>query len=104
MPIVTPAHSSAGQEFAEAYQSICAHIGADLAPQCPHLEKAFCDSTSGTVLGIHFNSVTMKWSIPSDKRARILDRIRSQLLGHPISLLDLQKLIGTLKVHKREIF
>jgi hypothetical protein len=96
VPIVTPAHSSAGQEFAEAYQSICAHIGADLAPLCPQMEKAFCDSTSGTVLGIRFNTVSMKWSIPKDKKARILERIRKPLLGHPTSLLDLQKLIGTL--------
>jgi len=96
VPVVTPASSPAGPAFADAYQGICAHIGADLAPPCPKLEKAFCDSTSGTVLGIHFNSVSLKWSIPNDKRARTLDRIRRPLLGHPTSLLDLQKLIGTL--------
>jgi hypothetical protein len=38
----------------------------------------------------------MKWCIPLEKRARILDRIRKPLLGYPISLPDLQKLIGTL--------
>jgi hypothetical protein len=96
VPIVTPAHSSVGLAFADAYQNICAHVGADLAPQCPLLEKAFCDSTIGTVLGIRFNTESMKWCIPLEKRARILDRIRKPLLGYPISLPDLQKLIGTL--------
>jgi hypothetical protein len=96
VPIVTPAHSSAGPAFSEAYQGICAHVGADLAPQCPQQEKAFCDSTQGTVLGIRFDTTTMTWNISRDKRARILDKIRGPLLGHPTSLLDLQKLIGTL--------
>jgi hypothetical protein len=85
-----------GPVFADAYQGICAHIGADLAPQCPHLEKAFCDSTRGTVLGIQFDTMSMQWSISKEKEARIKDRIRGILLGHPTSLLDLQKLIGTL--------
>jgi hypothetical protein len=98
VPIVTPAHSPAGPAFAEAYQGICSHVGADLAPQCPQLEKAFCDSTRGTVLGIQFDTQSMTWSISKDKRARILERIRGPILGHPTSLLDLQKLIGTLNV------
>jgi hypothetical protein len=96
VPVVTPARSNAGLVFAEAYQAICDQIGAELAPPCPLLEKAFCDSTQGTVLGIRFNTVSMKWSISKDKRARILERIRGPLLGHPTSLQDLQKLIGTL--------
>jgi hypothetical protein len=75
---------------------LCQHIGADLAPQCPNFEKAFCDSTSATVLGIRFDTVSLSWSISREKRTRILDRIRGPLMGHPISLLDLQKLIGTL--------
>jgi hypothetical protein len=96
VPIVTPSQNSRGHVFAESYQNICAHIGADLAPPCPLLEKAFCDSTQGTVLGIRFDTMSMQWSISKDKKARIMDRIRSFLLGHPTSLQDLQKLIGTL--------
>jgi hypothetical protein len=96
VPVVTPASSPAGPAFAEAYQDLCQHIGAALAPPCPDFEKAFCDSTHGTILGIQFNTVTLTWSISREKRSRILDRIRGPLTGHPISLLDLQKLIGTL--------
>jgi hypothetical protein len=96
VPVVTPPTSPAGPAFAEAYQDLCQHIGAALAPPCPDFEKAFCDSTHGTILGIQFNTVTLTWSISREKRSRILDRIRVPLSGHPISLLDLQKLIGTL--------
>jgi hypothetical protein len=96
VPVVTPAHSAAGHDFANAYQGICAHIGAELAPPCPKLEKAFCNSTRGTVLGIQFDSMSLTWKISKEKRARIMERIRGPLLGHQTSLLDLQKLIGTL--------
>ncbi len=96
VPVVTPADSDAGPAFADAYQGLCRHIGADLAPQCPNFKKAFCDSKFGTVLGIQFETTSLSWSISREKRTRILDRIRGPLMGHPISLLDLQKLIGTL--------
>jgi hypothetical protein len=96
VPVVTPESSPAGPAFAEAYQDLCCDIGAALAPPCPNFEKAFCDSTHGTVLGIQFNTVSLTWSISREKRSRILDRIRGPLMGHPTSLSDLQKLIGTL--------
>jgi hypothetical protein len=96
VPIVTPANSTVGHAFAEAYQGICESIGAELAPPCKKLEKAFCDSTKGTVLGIQFDTLSMTWRISQEKKARIMDRIRGPLLGVEISLLDLQKLIGTL--------
>ncbi len=96
VPVVSPATSLAGHRFAQEYQNICCTIGAALAPPCPKFEKAFCDSTWGTVLGIQFDTIPLTWSISRDKKARILDRIRSPLSGCAISLNDLQKLIGTL--------
>jgi hypothetical protein len=96
VPVVTPPNSSAGHRFAQEYQDICSSIGAVLAPPCPKFEKAFCDSTWGTVLGIQFVTIPLTWSIPRDKKAKILDRIRGPLNGLPINLNDLQKLIGTL--------
>jgi hypothetical protein len=96
VPLVTPAHSSKGTEFAEAYQKICKEIGAELAPMCPKLEKAFKNSTKGTVLGIQFNTMSLTWNISREKKLRILEKIKSPLLGRPINLLELQRLIGTL--------
>ncbi len=96
VPLVTPAASPAGPQFAAAYENICEQIGAKLAPPCKKFEKAFCDSTHGTVLGIVFDSVSMTWTISKDKKARILDRIRGPLLGSEVSLLETQQLIGSL--------
>lgn len=96
VPIVTPASSPLGPLFASAYQDICKELGAQLAPPCPDFEKAFNDSTAGTVLGIQFSSSEMSWSISTGKRARIISRIRDAMSGIPISLLETQKLIGTL--------
>jgi hypothetical protein len=96
VPIVTLPNSAAGQKFAQEYQDICNSIGAALAPPCPNFEKAFCNSTWGTVLGIQFDTIPLTWSISRDKKAKILDRIRNPLMGQPINLNDLQKLIGTL--------
>jgi hypothetical protein len=96
VPIVTPPGSTAGHNFAREYQDICTSIGAALAPPCPNFEKAFCNSTWGTVLGIQFDTIPLTWSISQEKKARILDRIRNPLMGQPTNLNDLQKLIGTL--------
>ncbi len=96
VPVVTPAFSEAGPVFADVYSGICAQIGASLAPQCPNLEKAFCDSTQGTVLGIRFDTDSLTWNISKEKRCKILDRIRGPVMGHHIGLNDLQKLIGSL--------
>ena len=96
VPVVTPANSMAGPAFEQEYTNICNHIGASLAPPCPRLEKAFNDSTTGTVLGIRFDTNALTWSIAEDKRLRVLDRIRGPLLGYPIGLQDLQRLIGSL--------
>jgi hypothetical protein len=96
VPVVTPAGSGVGPAFEREYTNICDLIGASLAPPCPHLDKAFVDSTVGTVLGIRFNTESLTWSIAEDKRVRILDRIRGPLFGHPINLNDTQKLIGSL--------
>jgi len=96
VPFATPATSTKGPLFAAAYENICSQIGANLAPPCEKFEKAFCDSTHGTVLGIVFDSVSMSWTISDEKKCRILSRIRDPLLGKPISLLETQQLIGSL--------
>jgi hypothetical protein len=96
VPFVTPASSEKGLVFAESYENICEDIGASLAPPCPHFEKAFKDSTHGTVLGIIFDTISMTWRISGEKKARILTRIKGPLSGQPVTLLDVQKLIGSL--------
>ena len=96
VPLVTPQHSQKGHNFAAAYTHICTSVGAQLAPPCPDFEKAFNNSSFGTVLGIQFNTHTLTWSISQEKKARILSKIRDPFIGRKVSLLDVQKLLGTL--------
>jgi len=96
VPLAVPANSCKGTQFAVAYENICSQIGASLAPPCQNLEKAFADSTKGTVLGIFFDTETLTWKISNGKRARAMARIWDPLMGNIITLLELQQLIGTL--------
>ncbi len=49
LPFVTPARSKLGPIFLKVYKDLCNALGARLAPNCPDKEKAFVDSTTGTV-------------------------------------------------------
>ncbi len=75
---------------------MCNALGARLAPNCPDKEKAFVDSTTGTVLGIIFDTMDMSWSISQSKVTTILQRIRPVMNGCPPGLQQLQSLLGAL--------
>jgi hypothetical protein len=95
-PLVTPEHWTAGHSFASAYEYVCTEINAKLAPPCPKQEKTFSNVTHGSVLGIVFDTENLTWSITPVKLARILRRLQAPLNGNSLSLLDAQKLLGTL--------
>ncbi len=96
VPIVTPSLSEKGKKFAEAYKSICMSVNIALAPNCPHLEKAFEDSQIGTVLGITFDTNSLQWSLPQKKTASLIKRINNATSGSPLSLTETQQLMGSL--------
>ena len=96
LPIVTPASATYGDEFAATYTNMAACIGAKLAKDCPNLEKAFSNSTRGTVLGVCFDTVAQQWSISLPKMNKILARIRGPMLGEPATLNEIEKLLGSL--------
>jgi len=96
LPIVTPAASVEGPKFAVAYRNICAQVGIKLAENCPKLEKAFEDSTTGTVLGIRFQTSDLTWSISPQKFNKILACAHGPLTGQPVDLLAMQTLMGLL--------
>jgi len=54
------------------------------------------DSTTGTVLGIRFNSLNHTWTLSPEKRDRILKDIVAALRNDPITLEDMQRLLGRL--------
>jgi len=96
LPLVTPANLNLGPVFADRYRRICEAVGIKLAPLCPHKEKAFEDTTSGTILGITFDTNNLSWSISSEKRDRLLDAMSGPLLGDLVSLAAMQRLLGLL--------
>jgi len=96
LPIATPAGSAESPKFASAYKNICGQVGIKLAGNCPNLEKAFEDSTTGTVLGIRFDTNDLSWSISAKKYNKILQCVQGPLLGEPVDLKDMQVLMGHL--------
>lgn len=97
VPIVTPATSQQGPIFASAYTDICKQLNVQLAQDCPKFEKAFQDSTVGTVLGIRFDTVRLTWTISPEKRDNLLRDIAVPLAGAPLDLEQMQHLMGVLQ-------
>ena len=56
VPIVTNKRSQLGENFATEYKKICKEINIPLAENCLNFQKAFENSTHGTVLGIKFDT------------------------------------------------
>jgi len=97
VPVVTPAASIHGPRFAAAYQDICKTLNIQLAPACPQLEKAFQDSTVGTVLGIRFDTTRLTWTVSPEKRDNILRDVAGPLARAPLTLEQMQHLMGVLQ-------
>ena len=71
-------------------------MGLPLAAECPEREKSFGIGTSGTVLGIEFDSVEMMWKLPKSKVAGIIGIIEAFLGARTCCLKEVQKLHGKL--------
>ena len=96
VPYVAPANSNWCEKFTVKYKKICDSVNVKLAQNCPKFEKAFCNSTFGKVLGIFFDSKTMKWYMPNDKRLKALMGVVNALQKENHSLLEIQELLGRL--------
>jgi len=93
-PVVTPANCPYGKKFANAYRKICKFVNIQLAPADPRKEKAFENSTFGTVLGVHFNTKNLTWQLPENK-ARELQNLIFLVHNSPaIHLKTLQQMLG----------
>ncbi len=76
VPSASPAGSEEGRIFNEVYKSICEKLNLSLAPDCENKNKAFSNSTEGKVLGVWFDTKSMSWSLPAEKKRAILQLIR----------------------------
>ena len=96
VPVVSPAWSNHAEKFAERYVEICKMIGIPLAEDCPNREKSFGIGTSGTVLGIIFNTENLSWQLSNTKADGIIALIDEFIAKRTCSLKDIQKLHGKL--------
>ena len=94
VPVVAPASSNIEESFSNTNKNVCKKLNVELAPPCPSFEKAFEPSTTGTVLGIRFDSSKMTWKLPVDKWTETTWLLSSFLDKKSSYLLEFQKLHG----------
>ena len=96
VPVISPASTSYAKIFVEKYVEVCEMVGLPLAVDCPLREKSFRIGTTGTVLGIEFDSITLTWKLPIAKVTGLVSIIDSFLVARTCSLKDVQRLHGKL--------
>jgi hypothetical protein len=96
VPIVAPKNSGWCEDYSRKYKETCHELNIELAPNCPAADKAFENVTKGKVLGILFNSETMEWCLPSEKRSKTLRSVAEIYHSEKIRLKRFQKLMGRL--------
>jgi len=89
-------NSSSCENFTAAYKEICESLNIPTAPDCPKFEKAFSNSTRGKVLGIIFDSKSLTWSLPQDKKVKITYHLHKVLNSPIVETTIMQKLMGYL--------
>jgi hypothetical protein len=96
IPVLAPKGTAYTLRFGMALRGICKKINVQLAQNCPKNCKAFEHVKQGTVLGIQFNSETMRWSLAEDKADKFTRRVINAIHMDYIDLLQLQKVMGVL--------
>ncbi len=90
-------NSRAGKKFVKVYKNICKFINIAVAEEDLGREKAFTDSSLGTVLGIFFDTTTGKWSLPEWRYITCTSLIRILAASPTIHLQQVQQLMGNLE-------
>lgn len=69
-----PAGSDVLQRFDQTFADVAGELGVRLAPR-DDPDKSFGPRTYGTVLGIHYDTVSWTWAMPEEKLIRLLHLI-----------------------------
>jgi hypothetical protein len=93
---VAPAGSDICQRFTKTYLDLCRRANIPLAEPCPRFEKAFCNVSYGTVLGIIFDTNSLRWKLSDEKRMKILDSIALASTSVHADKKQIEKLAGQL--------
>ena len=81
----------------KAYRRICKFINVELAKEDLAKEKAFCNSTTGTVLGVSIDTVAGSWKLPPRRKAACGALIEIIMTGEAAQLHQVQQLLGNLE-------
>lgn len=95
-PVVSPSWSGWTPIFTKAYLDVCSELNIALAQPCPRKDKAFCNETSGRVLGIWFNTLDQSWSYPEDKTVPLIRSILTMLESGAADLEAMQSIMGSI--------
>ena len=79
--------------FYNTYNEIGDHVGVKMAPRGDP-DKSFEVATSGTVLGIHYDTRSWTWSFCEKKRAKILNSLFDIVEGDTVGQKALESLSG----------
>lgn len=71
-------------------ESVSVRLVARLGSTCTEHDKAFEDSTFGTVLSVHFSTANVNWSLPSKKLLSLQHLVDNCLSESTLTLLQLQ--------------
>ena len=94
-----PANSPQLAAFDEEFSRVAAILGVRLAPR-DDPEKSFGPSTSGTVLGVHYDTVSWTWTYPQPKLIRLLHDLHDLLKLEEAPFDRIQSVVGKiLHVH-----
>ena len=90
-----PSSSTLLHSFDAIYSEVAAELGVKLAPR-DDPEKSFGPSTSGIVLGIHYDTVEWTWAYPQDKLIRLLCTMKSMMDAESCTQKEMWSLVGKL--------
>jgi hypothetical protein len=79
--------------FEKAYRDFAKDVGIQLAPDTDP-DKAFSSATSGTVLGVRYDTANWTWSIPQDKLATVLKQLRETISADSLAQHEIWSLVG----------
>lgn len=96
-----PCGSTSLERFDAEFFNVASQLGISLAPR-DDPKKSFGPATSGTVLGVDYDSVTWTWAINEEKLGRILSLIRDTMDSSSVELKSFQSLVGKL-VHVKPL-
>lgn len=97
VPVVTPESSPWLMEFHAKYVEVCSNLNIDLAENSADADKAFLNTTIGTVFGVTFDTERWLWWFPKDKRLRMYHDIMDLIKVNESSLEQLESVNGKIQ-------